>query len=112
MDIFAKDVINLDKSNIFDGYDYCFLGHMHKMYGKFEMEDGAPVYLGKVAPKFNMGWNNSISYKALGLSFLINARFGGLVTSSAEAILDRYRVSQRSADERDNGGLCSQVRVE
>lgn len=39
MDIFAKDVINLDKSNIFDGYDYCFLGHMHKMYGKFEMED-------------------------------------------------------------------------
>ena len=72
--------------------------------GKFEMEDGAPVYLGKVAPKFNMGWNNSISYKGLGLSFLINGRFGGVVTSSTEAILDRFGVSQRSADARDNGG--------
>lgn len=38
MDIFVNDVINLDKDNVFRGYDYCFLGHMHKMYGKFEME--------------------------------------------------------------------------
>ena len=38
------------------------------------------------------------------MSFLINGRFGGVVTSSTEAILDRFGVSQRSADARDNGG--------
>lgn len=72
--------------------------------GKFEMEDGDPVYLGKVAPKFNMGWNNTLSYKGLGLSFLINGRFGGVVTSSTEAIMDRFGVSKRSADARELGG--------
>ncbi len=72
--------------------------------GKFEMEDGAPVYLGQVAPKFNMGWNNAISYKGFGISFLINGRFGGVVTSSTEALLDRFGVSQRSAEARDLGG--------
>ena len=72
--------------------------------GKFEMEDGEPVYLGKVAPKFNMGWNNSFSYKGFGLSFLINARFGGVVTSSTEAIMDRFGVSKRSGEARDLGG--------
>lgn len=72
--------------------------------GKFEMEDGDPVYLGKVAPKFNMGWNNTLSYKGLGLSFLINGRFGGVVTSSTEAIMDRFGVSKRSAEARDLGG--------
>ena len=73
--------------------------------GKFEMEDGEPVYLGSVAPKFNMGWNNALSYKGFGLSFLINGRFGGVVTSSTEALMDRFGVSQRSADARLNGGF-------
>ena len=72
--------------------------------GKYEMEDGDPVYLGKTAPDFNMGWNNAISYKGFGLSFLINGRFGGVVTSSTEAILDRYGVSQRTADARESEG--------
>lgn len=76
--------------------------------GKFEMEDGDPVYLGKVAPKFNMGWNNTLSYKGFGLSFLINGRFGGVVTSSTEAIMDRFGVSQRSAEARDLGGALLQ----
>lgn len=72
--------------------------------GKFEMVDGDPVYLGKTAPDFNMGWSNTLSYKGFGLSFLINGRFGGVVTSSTEAILDRFGVSQRTANARDMGG--------
>ncbi len=72
--------------------------------GKCEMVDGDPVYLGKTAPDFNMGWNNSISYKGFSLGFLLNGRFGGVVTSSTEAILDRFGVSQRTADARDSGG--------
>lgn len=82
--------------------------------GTYEMEDGDPVYLGKTAPDFNMGWSNAVSYKGFGLSFLINGRFGGVVTSSTEAILDRFGVSQRTADARDLGGALfpGQARVE
>lgn len=82
--------------------------------GTYEMVDGDPVYLGKTAPDFNMGWSNSVSYKGLGLSFVINGRFGGVVTSSTEAILDRFGVSQRTADARDQGGalLAGQGRVD
>lgn len=75
------------------------------------MVDGDPVYLGKTAPDFNMGWSNSVSYKGLGLSFVINGRFGGVVTSSTEAILDRFGVSQRTADARDQEVLCWQDRA-
>ena len=68
------------------------------------LERGEPVYLGKTSPDFNMGWNNALSYKGFGFSFLINGRFGGVVTSSTEAILDRFGVSKRSAEARDAGG--------
>ena len=41
-------------------------------------------------------------------------RFGGVVTSSTEALLDRFGVSKRSAEARDNGGalLPGQGRVD
>lgn len=39
------------------------------------------------------------------LSFLINGRFGGVVTSSTQAILDRFGVSKASAEARDAGGV-------
>lgn len=75
-----------------------------KSDGTFGLERGEPVYLGKTSPDFNMGWNNALSYKGFGFSFLINGRFGGVVTSSTEAILDRFGVSKRSAEARDAGG--------
>ena len=82
--------------------------------GTFGLVPGEPVYLGKVAPDFNMGWNNTLSYKGFGLSFLINGRFGGVVTSSTEAIMDKFGVSKRSAEARDLGGalLKGQGRVD
>lgn len=82
--------------------------------GSFSLEAGNPVYLGKTSPDFNMGWSNALSYKGFGLSFLINGRFGGVVTSSTEALLDRFGVSKRSAEARDNGGalLPGQGRVD
>lgn len=73
--------------------------------GEIMLETTDPVYLGKTTPDFTMGWNNSFNYKGFGLSFLVNARFGGVVTSSTQAILDRFGVSQASADARDNGGV-------
>ena len=40
------------------------------------------------------------------MSFLISGRFGGIVTSSTQAILDRFGVSKASALARDNGGVA------
>ena len=82
--------------------------------GSFGMERGEPVYLGKTSPDFNLGWNNSLSYKGFGLSFLVNGRFGGVVTSSTEALLDHFGVSKRSAEARNEGGalLPGQGRVD
>ena len=85
-----------------------------KSDGTFGLERGEPVYLGKTSPDFNMGWNIALSYKGFGFSFLINGRFGGVFTSSTEAILDRFGVSKRSAEARDAGGalLPGQGRVD
>ena len=73
--------------------------------GGMSLETVEPIYLGKTTPDFTMGWNNNFTYKNFGLSFLINARFGGVVTSSTQALLDRFGVSKASADARDAGGV-------
>ncbi|QUB60967.1 SusC/RagA family TonB-linked outer membrane protein [Prevotella melaninogenica] len=73
--------------------------------GGMSLETVEPIYLGKTTPDFTMGWNNNFTYKNFGLSFLVNARFGGIVTSSTQALLDRFGVSKASADARDAGGV-------
>lgn len=73
--------------------------------GDLTLENQEPVFLGKTTPDFLLGWNNSFAYKGFGLSFLISGRFGGIVTSSTQAILDRFGVSKASAIARDNGGV-------
>ena len=59
-------------------------------------------------------WNNAISYKGFSLGFLFTARVGGVVTSSTEAILDKFGVSRRSGEARLAGGalLPGQGRVD
>ena len=54
--------------------------------GGMSLETVEPIYLGKTTPDFTMGWNNNFTYKNFGLSFLINARVGGIVTSSTQAL--------------------------
>ena len=73
--------------------------------GGMNLETVEPIYLGKTTPDFTMGWNNNFTYKNFGLSFLINARVGGIVTSSTQALLDRFGVSKASADARDASGV-------
>ena len=64
-----------------------------------------PVYRGSVLPKGNIGFSNDFTYKGFNLGFLVTARFGGIVMSQTQAILDQYGVSKASADARDNGGV-------
>lgn len=73
--------------------------------GSKAMTDTDPVFLGRTSPDFNLGWNTRLSFKGFVLNILFNGRFGGVVTSSTQAILDRYGVSKASADARDAGGF-------
>ena len=104
-------VILKEGGSIHDIYANTFLKKDHLGYvevksdGTFGMEKGEPVYLGKTSPDFNMGWSNMLTYKGFGLGFQINGRFGGVVTSSTEALLDRFGVSKRSAEAREAGGV-------
>ena len=78
--------------------------------GKLILDDaGLPTkaeaygYIGNTQPKLNVGWNNSIEYKNVSLSFLIDARIGGSVMSFTHADLDQFGTSQATADARDRG---------
>lgn len=73
--------------------------------GELSLEDTKPMYLGRTTPDFTLGWNNSFSWKRFGVNFLLSGRFGGVVTSSTQAVLDRFGVSEASAVARDNGGV-------
>lgn len=63
------------------------------------------IYLGSVFPKSNMAWRNDFSLGNFGLGFLVSARFGGVVYSATQAVLDSYGVSEATGNARDNGGV-------
>lgn len=62
------------------------------------------VKAGSTAPRYNWGLNNYFAYKGFRLSFLIQARIGGVGVSATQALMDRFGTSQVTADARDNGG--------
>ena len=62
---------------------------------------GPTELLGNAQPDFLAGWSNTIRYKDLSMSFLIDARIGGQIYSQTSADLDRVGVSERSLQYRD-----------
>ena len=62
------------------------------------------VYAGSTAPKHMLSWGNEFNFKGFNLSFLFNARLGGVVVSKTQAVMDYYGISKATADARDNGG--------
>ncbi|ASZ09889.1 hypothetical protein CK934_02285 [Chitinophaga sp. MD30] len=68
-------------------------------------EVGDYIKVGNANPRYQLGWNNGITFKNFQLNFLIDARIGGEVVSTTEAIMDNFGVSKRSAEARDNGGV-------
>ena len=62
------------------------------------------VKAGNSAPKYNLGWGNTLTYKGVSLGFLFTARVGGIVVSQTQATMDAYGASKATADARDNGG--------
>jgi TonB-linked SusC/RagA family outer membrane protein len=87
-------------------------GSIGDLYGRVATGEtdasGLPLYsagptelLGNAQPDFLAGWSNTIRYKDLSMSFLIDARIGGQVYSQTSADLDRVGVSKRSLQYRD-----------
>ncbi|MDV7696904.1 SusC/RagA family TonB-linked outer membrane protein [Chryseobacterium soli] len=66
---------------------------------------GSLGYLGNPNPKFIIGFNNAFNIGKLGISFLVDGKFGGKVLSLTEKANDLYGVSKASADARDAGGV-------
>lgn len=73
--------------------------------GKVTPLPSAFIYAGNANPRYNVGWRNDFSWRGVHLGFLINGRFGGVVVSQTQAILDAFGASQTSADARDEGGV-------
>jgi len=59
--------------------------------------------VGNMNPDFNIGWQNTFTYKNFSLYMLIDGRFGGDVISLTQADLDKYGVSKHSGDDRLKG---------
>lgn len=38
------DTISFDNLRVFDGYSYCFMGHLHQVYGAFKSDSGTVIY--------------------------------------------------------------------
>lgn len=82
--------------------------------GKIQYDDaGLPINdseadltkIGNAAPKWNLGWANTVSYKDFSLYFLIDGRFGGDALSITQAGLDALGVSKATGDARLNKGV-------
>ena len=63
------------------------------------------IYAGQAAPKYNLSWGNSISFKGVTLSALFAYRYGGIVVSETQAILDYYGASEATQNARNDGGV-------
>ena len=60
-------------------------------------EDGERVRLGNQQANGLLGITNTFSYKGFGLSFLVDARFGGKIFSSTNALLQELGVAEKTA---------------
>ena len=78
--------------------------YVNPQNGAIEADSENWIYAGNAAPDYNLGWNNTFSYKGFSLGILIDARIGGVCVSATQALMDRFGTSQASADARDKGG--------
>ena len=76
--------------------------------GLYDIDRTQRIKIGSSNPDFTLGWSNTFNYKNFSLNVLLNGRFGGIVNSGTQAVLDAYGVSKRSGDARDAGGVLYQ----
>ena len=64
---------------------------------------GQDVNIGNYNPNYLMGMSNSLSYKNISLSFLVDYRNGGQVISASQALLDGRGHTKATLNGRENG---------
>jgi outer membrane receptor protein involved in Fe transport len=62
-------------------------------------------FAGNLNPVWSLGWNNSFQFGKFGVNFIVNGKFGGLVFSQTESMLDEAGASLRTGEARDAGGV-------
>lgn len=67
------------------------------------MLTGKTIYAGNFNPDYNLGFNNSLSFKNLSLGFLLDYRNGGTVIAGTQALLDADGHSKASLRGREGG---------
>lgn len=70
---------------------------------KMPVMENTEKYVGSVLPKWNFGFRNSFVWKDFNFGFMLSGRFGGVVMSPTEAILDGYGVTKTTAKARERG---------
>jgi hypothetical protein len=91
-DIYVKRDWKLDDNGNLAIDDHTFLPYL---------TDTEYKKAGSTLPKAYTGWRNTVTFKGITLNILVNGRFGGVVVSNTQAILDRYGVSENSAKLRE-----------
>lgn len=80
-----------------------YIDENNKIYTQSIQDPNQYIKLGSVLPKGNLAWRNDFSWKNIHVGFMFSARFGGVVFSRTQAVLDNFGVSEFSADARDLG---------
>ena len=73
--------------------------------GSLAIENTEYRKVGSILPKYFLGWNGCVAWKGWNLGFAFTGRFGGLVVSDTQAMIDKYGVSESSAVARQAGGV-------
>ena len=79
--------------------------------GSLAIENTEYRKVGSILPKYYLGWNGSVAWKGWNLGFAFTGRFGGLVVSDTQAMIDKYGVSESSAVARQAGGVLSLIHI-
>lgn len=77
--------------------------------GSPTLTDGTNVFVGNYNPDYMLGFSNTINYKNISLSFLIDHRQGGVVISGTQALIDADGHSRQSLQGRDGGIILDGV---
>lgn len=93
-DIYVQGILQRDRD-----------GNLIPEGNSFKVDKTQRIRVGSSNPKYTLGWRNDLSYKNFTLSFLLNARVGGVVSSTTQAFLDEYGVSKESGIARDEGAV-------
>lgn len=80
-----------------------YIDENNKIYTQSIQDPNQYIKLGSALPKGNLAWRNDFSWKNIHVGFMVSARFGGVVFSRTQAVLDNFGVSEFSADARDLG---------